>query len=194
VAKNRDGISPGMCFGDLTVEERYVPPNNENLGGSRWHCRCACGTSLVVTSYALRKQGRSSCGCKTRERQILPTQTADGLSGHPMYRRWANMISRCHYPSDALYVYYGGRGITVCERWHSLKTFIEDMGPCPDGHSLERVDNSRGYSPDNCRWATAAEQAANRRHPVPNWVHEDALKELEMWKARAISLGWEGSA
>ena len=82
---------------------------------------------------------------------------------HPLYKTWESMIDRCRRTTASNYERYGGRGITVCERWHDFWLFVEDMGERPDGHTLERTNNNLGYSPDNCVWATAKEQIANRR-------------------------------
>ncbi len=79
---------------------------------------------------------------------------------HPLHARWRSMHHRCANPNDKL---YGGRGITVCQEWDDFDTFVEDMGACPEGHSLDRIDNSKGYSKDNCRWANASVQSSNRR-------------------------------
>ena len=83
---------------------------------------------------------------------------------NPLYRTWANMKSRCMNPRAASFRIYGARGIRVCDRWlKSFEDFARDMGPRPPGHSIDRIDGSRGYEPDNCRWANQREQTANTR-------------------------------
>lgn len=89
-----------------------------------------------------------------------------GMCGHPLYHIWTSMRQRCINPKDAAYHKYGGRGIKVCKRWSKFENFYEDMGPRPKGKSLDRINNSKGYSPSNCRWATHIEQALNTRQSI----------------------------
>jgi hypothetical protein len=90
-----------------------------------------------------------------------------GLAAHPLYDTWAGMLARCHNPKSAAWMHYGGRGIQVCREWHGVAVFVAwveaNLGARPEGHSLDRIDNDGDYEPGNVRWATALEQAANRR-------------------------------
>lgn len=97
------------------------------------------------------------------------------------YNGWLSMIQRCTDPSDLHYKNYGGRGITVCERWKDFENFYADMGKKPDGLTLDRIDNDAGYSPDNCRWATRAQQQRNRR--CNRLTIEDARSIRARWGA-----------
>lgn len=88
------------------------------------------------------------------------------IRSHELYDTWKNMISRCHNKKNIFYKHYGGRGISVCQRWRNLGNFILDMGKRPEGLTLDRINNDGNYEPTNCKWSTRVEQRANRRESV----------------------------
>lgn len=128
-------------------------------------CVCDCGRNTWARVSRIISGRSQSCGCRRYDKV-----TSHGMSGkrnrHPLYGIWTSMVARCSNVKHKQYDSYGGRGITVCDRWlgnEGFANFLSYMGDRPDGCSLDRVDNDKGYSPDNCRWATVKVQQRNTR-------------------------------
>lgn len=159
-------IEPGMRFGFLTTLSKA----REN-GRTYWEVICDCGARKKVQQGQIRgaKRPIKSCGCKRiellRAAHLTHGQSLKGKSEHySTFVAWQSMIWRCNNKARADYKHYGGRGISVCQRWaSSFQNFIDDMGPKPSQHSLGRIDNDGNYEPNNCRWETLSQQARNKR-------------------------------
>lgn len=189
-------IEVGTRFHRLTV----IGEMQRNQRRKAYPCRCDCGKTKLIQDNNLRSGTTRSCGCLSKETRTR-LSTVHGLSKNPLYSRWFSMINRCTNPKNKNYLDYGARGITVCDRWlESFENFSTDMGELPTPkHTIERIDNDKGYSPENCRWATRTEQASNRRRnrsltlgcvtlTLSQWSRETGLKR-ELIRDR-LNAGW----
>ena len=152
------------------------------FGSNKWHCRCACGAEKDVSGPSLRSGESTSCGCFRSDRNLTHGH-ARKRNKTSTYKTWYAMIQRCTNPRHKQFSDYGKRGISVCADWSSFDAFLRDMGPRPEGLTLDRTDNNRGYEKANCRWLTRSVQQLNRRtnrilelggvsKPLTTWARE----------------------
>lgn len=160
----------GKTFNKLTALYRGESSTSPSGGRStRWHFRCECGTEILVNLRNVKSGNTVSCGCyfksiSTEMNKTHGESNSKGQRGSGEYQIWSSMIKRCRNPNDENFHNYGGRGITVCKRWiKSFDSFLKDMGRRPKEKSLDRINNNKGYSKTNCRWATREEQGQNTR-------------------------------
>lgn len=191
----------GKTFGRMTVICRNgSSPNNSVL----FLCKCSCGNTKTTRGCHLRSGAVKSCGCLAKEcSRISRPKHGHTLKGkRHTYYSWIGMKTRCTYKKHPSYHRYGGRGITVCERWNGetgFQNFLADMGERPPGMELDRIDNDKGYEPGNCRWATLVEQGRNRSNNhiitvggvtkcLSEWA--EATKTLKTTIRERLRRGW----
>lgn len=145
----------GRVFGRLTV----MSHSHAQGGRSYWVCRCSCGNEKTVQRAHLVSGDTLSCGCLRKERmregavqKLSKRNTRHGMAHSREYKTWEQMRERCRNPKHKAWKYYGGKGITVCERWQTFENFFADMGARPTGCEIDRINPEQGYNPGNCRW------------------------------------------
>ncbi len=140
-----------VSFGTKGKRARYV------------RCKCDCGEIIDIALGSVLSGNAKSCGCY-RKSQQKKAVTTHGLSGHKIYQIWKRILQRCNNKQDPNYFNYGGRGITVCDKWLKFENFAEDMLPTyKEGLSIDRTDNNSGYFSENCKWITHKENSRNTR-------------------------------
>lgn len=182
-----NGVFHGNTFIDLTGHkfDRWTVESFSRRSGktAMWNCRCECGTQREVSGNNLNRGYSRSCGCWHREiaHNVNYKHGHSAIRGS-IYNSWVSMRNRCNNRNDPSYKYYGGRGITYCERWEKFENFLADMEPTwQECLSLDRIDNDGNYAPENCRWATQSEQVKNQRHTPRGSLEERG------WKKEAVS-------
>ena len=182
----------GQRFGRLLVIEKMV--QRDRFKKVVWKCKCDCGNEHLINTKSLRSSNVQSCGWLRVE-----LTTTHGKRNTREYSIWNQMKTRCFNSNHVYFNKYGGRGITVCNEWMLFENFFNDMGLAPPKHTLERIDNNKGYSKENCKWATRKEQAVNRSSTkfltfdgqtksISDWAREIGIR-IDTLHYR-ISRGW----
>lgn len=176
----------GQILGRLTVLHEGA---RDKHGRSTWHCRCTCGTERRISIASLMR-GTKSCGCLQKEATSRMSKK-HGLTSTPEYRTWDHIKTRCLNPNFNDYHNYGGRGITICDRWlNSFENFLADMGERPTPkHSIERNDTNGNYEPSNCSWATHKEQCNNQRRTI-KISYNGKIQSLKNW-SRELCISYD---
>ena len=175
----------GKKFSRLTV----VSLNRIENGVKIWNCTCRCGNKTQANTASLNNGHKKSCGCLQTDTRAMGTHN---MTYTKTYKTWGSMIQRCTNPHHRNYRLYGGRGITICDKWLNFAGFFEDMGVRPNGLTLDRIDGDKGYFKENCRWATPKEQTNNtsrnvlitcyeKTHSVSEWSRILGINKKTLW-------------
>jgi len=171
----------GQSFGYLTVVSRQTMPYKDNLKRGFWNCLCSCGNVCIASSWQLRSGRKKSCSCMQGS-----ARKTHGGSQCISYPSWNSMISRCYNPNNVGYKNYGGRGITVCDRWRvgedgksGFQCFFEDMGERPRWWHIDRRNNNGNYEPSNCRWVGGKQNQRNKGNSMYITINSETLLTVE---------------
>lgn len=164
-------MSEGMRFGALVVVMPYIAKNRSKR--NMHLCLCDCGTEKMIDGSHLMRGAIVSCGCY-RAKITKDRQTKHGGHGTRTYAIWKGMRRRCNNVNDKAYPRYGGAGITICDKWSDYSSFLNDMGACPDGLTIDRINGRKGYCIENCRWASYTQQSRNKnwKNGIPPGVNQ----------------------
>lgn len=174
-----------ICAGSVIGMWTIISQAERKHYKSRWKCRCECGTESIVWETNLKR--RLSTGCKPCSNSRKPNY--HGMSESKTYSVYVQMLERCNNKKHKFYPRYGGRGITVCDSWNSsFNNFVEDMGLAPKNLTLDRIDNEKGYSKSNCRWATRKEQSNNRQISIHIGEINNGWKVVERLPQKTLSI------
>lgn len=190
----------GQKFGRLTVIEQS---GKNKHGNYMWRCLCECGNIKTIVGGELTRGNTKSCGCLLKE-TMSKTRTTHGKRKTRLYSIWADMKTRCYNPKDKSFERYGKKGVTVCDEWlHDFQAFYDwsMLNGYADNLTIDRINNDKGYSPDNCRWTTVKVQANNtrRNHYI---TYKGETLTLKQWSektginyrkliARVNQMGWD---
>lgn len=153
-----------------------------NYGRLYWLCQCDCGTIKSTGGPGLLKGESTNCGCKGRNFQHGMTKTRT-------FKTWDSMLQRCFNKNSPDYKRYGEKGITVCERWLAFENFYEDMGERPEGTSLDRIDNNKGYSKENCKWSNRSEQQRNKSNS--RWIDYKGEQKMLLDVSKEVGIPYD---
>ena len=153
-----------------------------------WECLCDCGNRVSITSHHLTSGHTQSCGCYQKDR-AAEGQRTHGLCDTPTYHSWRGMKERCLNPQNKAYRWYGGNGVKICDRWLDFGEFLQDMGKRPKGMTIERIDTTGNYSPENCTWVPAKKQTQNTRSNVMVTHNGQTLCIAELARREKVPYG-----